>query len=169
MITRAFDPVAAWKMRRDGWEPADWLKRMRFYAEMVDTTSETKYNSWRQEIDGTPAGAWYSRLDVQIEIASPHRTTMRFEMVELGGGVTYRPAPWLSADAFSNRSAQLMMDGVLPQTMLIACQGRRITDLIEHEALKGARIIGSDTTQDRTVLSLEPTMEEVEIPLTMHP
>ena len=33
----------------------------------------------------------------------------------------------------------------------------------------GARIIGSDTTQDRIVLSLEPTMEEVEIPLTMHP
>lgn len=161
-----FDAVAAWNMRERGWEPQEWLERLR----RTDTGHHADgraWASWRQLPDVAPAGQWFSRMELVVSEDGEGHVT--FDPVQIGTARYMQE----STDGKGPRSGALMLPGHMPETLLAALSGRRVDTLVDFAPLAATTIVEAQNvtiaTMRCTVVAVEPVREDVATPGCLMP
>lgn len=131
--TILFDAVAAWHMRERGWEPKEWLERLRVVSEAPGCIG------WRQEVEGTATGSWFSTLTLKVHADGP--AYMTFQPVAIGRGITYSTREWDGNDETTSRLAHLTVPRSIPETMLATLPGHKARRVVDFAPLGDAVVL----------------------------
>jgi hypothetical protein len=150
-------------MRQRGWEPREWLKRLRVVSEAPGCIG------WRQEVEGTAAGSWFSTLTLKVPGDAPAHVT--FQPVAIGQGITYSTREGDGGAWISGRMAHLTVPRTIPETMLATLPGREVRCVVDFDAFGHAIIAQAYRIRlsSATVLEFEPACEEMPLPWNLMP
>lgn len=164
----AFDAVAAWHLRRKGYEPQEWLTLLRNYDSGIAADGR-HMRQWRQRPDASPPGQWFSRLTLRIYDRGDADVT--FDAVPLDGASSYL----VTEDRRGVRTAQLLAAIMLPDILIASLPGSPIGTVADHPALAGCivteahRMAFPSGDATRTCIMFDPPVEMVELPYDLQP
>ena len=165
----AFDAIAAWRLREHGWEPEEWMSRLRLHQESRDETSGLGTASWRLLPDAGPAGRWFSTLTVTVREDGEGWTTM--------DNMPLRGAIYLSPGAGDPKGpAGLLAEMQLPDTVIAALPGRPVGDLVDLPPVALQPILSAHiaaplpgSTAQRVNIAFATSWERCETPFFLLP
>lgn len=165
-MTIAFDAAAAWEMRRRGWEPEEWLGRLRESA-TGHLEDGRAWISWRQIPDGGPPGQWFSRMELTVvEGGDGH---VRFDPIAIGVARYMQD----QTEGKGPRSGAVMIPGPLPDTLISGMIGRPLGAVVDFEPLRDTPIIDANNFDVAgrmfTAIAVEPVRERIATPMALLP
>lgn len=145
-------------MRERGWEPEEWMERLRLVG------AGPGWRSWRQEIEGTASGSWFSTLTLKVHDHAPAHMT--FQPVAIGQGVTYSTREGDAGAGPSGRLAHLSIRRVIPETMLATLPGREARRVVDFAPLGDAVVLRAYRIEPEsaTAVEFDPPCETIPLP-----